>query len=238
MNEINLTKSFGIYQIKNLDNKQIYVGSTVRSFYKRWADWRCNFKRGKANRHLQNAWNKYGAESFEYSILEIVQDKKLILEREQYWIDLLKPEYNFDKKAQSGRLGTPTNEETRQKISTSTKGKVKTEEWRRNLSLVKKGIPTGPSPKKGKSFVEHFCKCGKLCARYTDKNGTPRWRKTCGSKECHIYGGRKGQRQLKPCPVCENPRKECYLSSGEFSKYQKTCGDQMCITELQMAGRK
>jgi hypothetical protein len=41
------------------------------------------------NRHLQFAWNRYGAESFECSVLEIVPSSDL-LEAEQSWIDKTK----------------------------------------------------------------------------------------------------------------------------------------------------
>ena len=41
------------------------------------------------NKHLQNAWNKYGEESFEFNVLEYC-DVELLNEREKYWINHFK----------------------------------------------------------------------------------------------------------------------------------------------------
>lgn len=51
-------KTFGVYQIKNLINGKVKVGSTIRSFSERWAEWRRDLKQGKSNDHLQKSWDK------------------------------------------------------------------------------------------------------------------------------------------------------------------------------------
>jgi hypothetical protein len=61
-------------------------------------------------------WNKYGEASFSFEILERVEDLSLLLEREQYWIDTLKPEVNKAIKAESGFLGLKHSPETRKKL--------------------------------------------------------------------------------------------------------------------------
>lgn len=120
--DINISQTFGVYQIKNLLDGKVYVGSTSKSFTHRWKQWHQNIKRGKANRHLQNAWNKHGAENFEFSILEIVEDATQVLDREQHWLDHLQSYmpcngYNFRREARSDRAGTTCSEETRRKMS-------------------------------------------------------------------------------------------------------------------------
>lgn len=89
MDKIQLTKVFGVYTIKNLLNGKQYIGSTAKSFSIRWKQWKYDLKRQTANRYLQNAWNKYGEENFEFSIVEIVEDKNKVLEREQHWLDVI-----------------------------------------------------------------------------------------------------------------------------------------------------
>jgi group I intron endonuclease len=82
-----MTKS-GIYMIRNVINNKKYVGSTCSSngFYKRWRIHKAYLRHNNhPNSHLQNAWNKYGEDSFEFMILEECEDNKLI-SREQYWI--------------------------------------------------------------------------------------------------------------------------------------------------------
>lgn len=90
INENSLTElsNIGIYQIKNLINNKIYIGSTQKSFISRYKTHyeklRTNNHKGYA--HLQNAVNKYGIENFEFSILEIC-NKDNCIERETFWIN-------------------------------------------------------------------------------------------------------------------------------------------------------
>lgn len=81
-----IPKVSGIYQILCATNGKVYVGSGI-NLQDRWLNHKSELNRGKHhNIMLQRAWNKYGATSFIFSILEIVSPDKLV-EREQYWID-------------------------------------------------------------------------------------------------------------------------------------------------------
>lgn len=89
-------KTKGIYLIKNKVNNKIYVGSTSTGFSRRWSQHKTYLRGNKHHsRHLQNAWNKYGEENFEFSVLEEISDEKLnrqfLQKREQYWFSVLKP---------------------------------------------------------------------------------------------------------------------------------------------------
>lgn len=69
---------------------------------------------------------KYGFENFDFSILETVADKTKLLEREQVWLDELKPfdksiGYNLNPKAGSW-MGMKHSEETKKKLSNIKKG--------------------------------------------------------------------------------------------------------------------
>lgn len=87
-------KECGVYQIKC--NEKVYVGSTTGSFSRRWNEHLSRLRRGvNGNQYLLNAFRKYGKESLHFSILEVVENLESVIEREQYYIDLIHPEYNM-----------------------------------------------------------------------------------------------------------------------------------------------
>lgn len=110
----------GIYEIRNLMNGNRYIGSTVR-FTKRWQkhldQLRCQ---QHPNSHLQAAFNKYGEKAFAFTVVEYSEPENLI-EREQYYLDTLSPEYNILPTAGSS-LGYRHSKETRKKISRALSG--------------------------------------------------------------------------------------------------------------------
>jgi len=73
----------------------------------------CNYK-------LQRSFNKYGIDSFEFYILELIHNDKLI-EREQYYINLMKPIFNICKIA-GNTLGYKHTEEMKKEFSINRKG--------------------------------------------------------------------------------------------------------------------
>jgi len=106
----------GIYKIECIDGR-CYVGSTAQSFKRRWLNHINELEKNKHHsKYLQNVYNKYGADYFSFSILEIVEDTTKVIEREQYWLDLLTPELNVLKLADSC-LGHKHSYETRKKFS-------------------------------------------------------------------------------------------------------------------------
>src|SRR5687767_396383 len=76
----------GVYQIRCIPTGKIYIGSAI-NLRDRWYRHRKSLSRGThRNRYLQNAWDKYGNQSFEFEILEYVDVSHLLL-AEQKWID-------------------------------------------------------------------------------------------------------------------------------------------------------
>lgn len=137
MNKIDfkLKGKCGIYSIKNVINNKRYIGSS-KNLYNRLHEHLHNLKYKKShNRHLQSSWDKYGEDNFEYSILEFCEiDKRFI--REQYYLDIKMPEYNFATKviAFEGRI---VPEETRRKISETLKRKYANKEIQVQKSISK-----------------------------------------------------------------------------------------------------
>jgi hypothetical protein len=65
---------------------------------RRWSHHKWSLQAGKhPNVHLQRAWSKYGQPAFVFEVLEQVQSWAVgeQVQREQWWFDQLKPEYNL-----------------------------------------------------------------------------------------------------------------------------------------------
>lgn len=76
----------GIYNILNKIDGTIYIGSS-KDCNMRWNYHRVELRSGRhCNRKLQNAWNKYGEEAFEFRVIEHCSEIAL-LQREQFYLD-------------------------------------------------------------------------------------------------------------------------------------------------------
>lgn len=113
----------GIYKITNTVNGKFYIGSST-DITRRFNEHRSRLnKTVHKNRILQRAWHKHGEDKFTFeTIEECANDQKLLLEREQYYLDLLKPYleigYNIVKQAAGGDVFTnnPNKEAIREKM--------------------------------------------------------------------------------------------------------------------------
>lgn len=80
----------GIYCIRNIINNKIYIGKS-KNIYVRISGHiqQLNNKSKNENRHLINAWNKYGKENFEYFVLEYFDEinENVLKEKELFWMD-------------------------------------------------------------------------------------------------------------------------------------------------------
>lgn len=86
----------GIYCILNKDNNKRYIGSS-KNIYTRLMKHRSLLRNSRhENKLLQNTWNKHSEKSFECFVLEYVEEN-LLQEREQFYIDSFKSEYNLIK---------------------------------------------------------------------------------------------------------------------------------------------
>ena len=127
-------KKCGVYVITNTVNEKLYVGSTTRSFTKRWNDHKSLLRNNKHhNTHLQRAWNKYGEENFKFEILSICAPTLCIL-AEQYWMNILntyKKGYNRNPKAGNSK-GIKRSEETLVKMRLLDNYKKANKAWKGN----------------------------------------------------------------------------------------------------------
>lgn len=133
-------KFSGVYCILNTQNGKKYVGSS-KNIYSRWQKHRSTLRHNYHHSpHLQNAWNKYGEDKFHFFVLERCDEDKLI-EREQFYVDNLHPEYNTElivTKAVGNIL-----ESTKERIRNSLK-----ENYRKGYINPRKGVTLSDETKR------------------------------------------------------------------------------------------
>lgn len=77
----------GVYKITNIVNNKFYIGSTSVTFKGRLKDHLSQLRRGiHTNIYLQEDWNIFGEDSFEFSIIKILESSEEILNCEQKYI--------------------------------------------------------------------------------------------------------------------------------------------------------
>jgi len=120
------TNRMGIYKITNIINNKIYVGSAInlnKRKKKHLYDLKHNIHHSI---HLQRAWGKYGEDNFSFEVIEYIEDKDILKEREQYWIDTLNVcdiNYGYNILPTAGNsLGYKMSEEGKRKIRDSSRG--------------------------------------------------------------------------------------------------------------------
>lgn len=136
-----------IYKITNLTNNKIYIGLSTKSYIERFSSHKnsCNSKVNE-NCLLAKAIVKYGKENFKSElIVEGDFNAEFLDYLEQHYIRL----YNsyagtskFGYNLTTGGRGTKKkiiSKKTRLKMKRAQKGKVHTEEWKKNMSEKMKG---------------------------------------------------------------------------------------------------
>lgn len=106
-----------IYQLTFVGGRKSYIGS-ANNFDNRKRRHRNDLRRGDHHcRILQTAFAKYGETAMRWKILETVDDRSMLIEREQVWLDAHAGKlYNSSPTALS-RLGAVVSPETRRKLS-------------------------------------------------------------------------------------------------------------------------
>lgn len=128
----------GIYLIKNLVNNKLYVGKACY-LRQRINNHKYLLRHKKhVNTYLQNAWNKYNEENFEFSIIEYC-DTTCLADREYYWCNFYKVnDSNFGYNLMIvGRKSYRHSEETKEKIRKGNFGKKLTSDQILNQTLPK-----------------------------------------------------------------------------------------------------
>lgn len=111
----------GIYQIKNKENKKVYVGYAC-DIKRRMSHHRGQLRRNiHKNNHLQRAWNIDGEKNFEFDVLEECLKEELA-KREHYWCNFLKAhndKYGYNQKPTCETGASGHSKETLEKMATT-----------------------------------------------------------------------------------------------------------------------
>lgn len=147
----------GVYQIVNKVNGKRYVGSSV-DVDKRWQAHRRELRKGSHHaQHLQHSWNKYGEGAFNIEVITEC-DPEMLIQEEQKELDT---GFDYNSSPTAGNtLGMKFSDEARARVrqnrldryaadpegyaalmSSLSKGKPKSEEWKRKASESKAGVP-------------------------------------------------------------------------------------------------
>lgn len=141
-----MKKASGVYAIIHRESEKFYIGSAM-NLGARLSAHRCHLRIGDhPNSKLQRAWNKYGADAFEFAVLHTCPAEERRA-REQDAIDRLHPGYNIALYVDAPAKGLKATPETCKKISDGLKGKPKSAAHRAALSIAKTGIPLSEAAK-------------------------------------------------------------------------------------------
>lgn len=121
----------GIYLISNSASGKCYVGSTKNLHKRKIQHFSGLGRKDHKNRHLQNAWDKYGSAAFMFSVLIICEEKNLLM-YEQICID------HFDT-VKTGYNILP--------IAGRTVGRKPSSESIEKMARTKRGVPMSPKAK-------------------------------------------------------------------------------------------
>lgn len=185
----------GVYKITCIENNKIYIGSAINIEKRIKTHFNKLRLKNHINPHLQNSYNLYGRDKFTWQIIEECEVDSL-KQKEQEWMDktncynrdigfnnCLKADrptgYKHTEKAKetmrAKKLGKKLSESHISKISSSNKGKRRTEEFKSRLSEMRRG---SKNPMFGKKEdYEHVKNRMKNCL------STPRWNKGLTKKD-------------------------------------------------------
>lgn len=147
-----------IYLITNTVNNKQYIGATITSVKSRWNRHISDSIRKVDGQVLHQAIRKYGQENFKIEILEEHDDKDYVFNvLEEQYIRKYKTHgseggYNMTWGG-DGWNGMSHKDSSKKKMSDAHKGKVLTEEHRRNIGLAQLGKKLGPMSEETKKKI-------------------------------------------------------------------------------------
>ncbi len=160
-------KQFGIYRITNKNNGKSYIGKTGTNFGDRWDCHRAQLNGGyHDNPHLQRAWNKYGADAFEFAIVQVVDDISQLAELEMKYIAEYRAvgkSYNLHDGGDGGyNLGKHLSDETKRLIGEKNRVHMT---GRKHSEATKQKMSESHNKRYGGWSEEERAKWGKLTSQ-------------------------------------------------------------------------
>lgn len=203
-----------IYRITSaIHPDRIYIGSTS-DFTDRVRKHKSHLKhKTHHNIKLQSHVNKYGIDDFTFEIVEVIQFTTLenLIEREQYYIDTLKPYLNINLIANSS-IGLKRSDETRKKIGKASEGRPMPEHVKKMLIEINTGSHHTQETKE-KIRKGHL---GKKKEYMVERNKGNTYGRANKGKKKSVPSPFKGKKKDKPSPL--KGRKTGRSSSTSYQK--------------------
>ena len=209
-----------IYKIKNKITNKIYIGQTIRSLKNRIND----YKRGYGNDYINNSFNKYGFDKFEFSIIDTAQTLEELNSKEKQYILKYK---SYDRKygynIELGGDNAIPSEETLNKMSKSHSGIKQTEVW------IKKRIASAGSEEAKKYGKKKTDEEKKYLSEHSPKYWLGKKRDEETRKKISETKKKKGvsEKQIKACfktvykiNVDTNKIEKTFISTNEAAKHE------------------
>jgi len=182
----------GIIKITNTANEYIYIGYSYNAEH-RIDKYKSSLKRGDfRNKYLQADWDRQRGEGFEFEVIEACGEHELV-ERKQYYMDVLQPTYNIIEKSFESNKDIPRSESAKRNFKESIRKlkesgiyneiwskRSENPKWRKNVAEKNKELAKNPEwikahkdgiKKRPKDWRENVTKA----ARKRSEN--PEWRK-------------------------------------------------------------
>lgn len=128
----------GIYLITNKSDGKRYVGLSI-NIKRRFCEHKSPCRAKNVKTELYDALKKYSLDDFVFEILEEITDMSILAEREIYWIDKLKPEYNMTKGG-FGNVGREYSEETKSILRKAGKAQWESKSLEEKERIIKNNL--------------------------------------------------------------------------------------------------
>jgi len=160
----------GVYKIVDTTDGRTYVGSSIRLKIRAKEHASQLIKGIHGNPFLQRAWDKHGAERFEFEILLYCSVGDLLW-YEQRAMDAIKPEFNICAHAAS-TLGTRRSAESRAKMREAALRRGFTDEHKATLIALAKAKKGTKRPPRSQEWLENMSKAqkGRKRGKFTDEH--------------------------------------------------------------------
>lgn len=176
-----------LYEIVNLVNGKKYIGQTIQSNPNlRWLGHKKLLRKNcAANKHLQNAWNKYGELNFVFRVLRKAQSLSELNLLETKYIRRYKTlNKNFGYNIFSGGRNSPMPIQIKIKIAKAITGLIRSSNSRLKMSIAKRpnGFGNVLSPNRK---VHSISNLSAFCRKYHLGHSKCLYRVITGERKSH-----------------------------------------------------
>lgn len=123
--------NIGIYQIRNLINNKIYIGSSINLSEREYKHFWMLSNGTHDNEYLQNSYNKYGRKNFIFEVIELCDENELIVKENLHILNTKSNNDNF------GYNLALVNDFRRNKYNDSVKVKLSKHNLNKNGNFVR-----------------------------------------------------------------------------------------------------